>query len=44
MHKTITKAQEPSTDIFLNDEVLKIFARMPEALNKYSALRKIFIE
>jgi hypothetical protein len=32
MQQTITKDQEPSTNISLNDEVLKIFAKMPDAL------------
>jgi hypothetical protein len=32
MLQTITKAQESSTNISLNDEVLKIFAKMPDAL------------
>jgi hypothetical protein len=44
MQQTITKDQESSTNISLNDEVLKIFAKMPDALNKYSALCRIFIE
>lgn len=32
MQQTITKAQEPSGKISLDDEVLKIFAKMPDAL------------
>lgn len=32
MQQTITKSQESSTNISLNDEVLKIFAKMPDAL------------
>jgi Protein of unknown function (DUF2281) len=32
MQQTITKDQEASTNISLNDEVLKIFAKMPDAL------------
>ena len=32
MQKTIAKDQEPSTNISLDDEVLKIFAKMPDAL------------
>ncbi len=32
MQQTITKDQEPSTNISLDDEVLKIFAKMPDAL------------
>ena len=32
MQQTITKEQESSTNISLNDEVLKIFAKMPDAL------------
>jgi len=32
MQQTIIKAQESSTNISLNDEVLKIFAKMPDAL------------
>ncbi|MCA6501193.1 MAG: DUF2281 domain-containing protein [Pseudanabaena sp. M135S2SP2A07QC] len=32
MQQTITKEQESSTSISLNDEVLKIFAKMPDAL------------
>ena len=32
MQQTITKGQEPNTNISLNDEVLKIFAKMPDAL------------
>ena len=32
MQQTITKGQESSTNISLNDEVLKIFAKMPDAL------------
>jgi hypothetical protein len=32
MQQTITKDQESSTNISLNDEVLKIFAKMPDAL------------
>ncbi|PZV19672.1 MAG: hypothetical protein DCF20_01320 [Pseudanabaena sp.] len=32
MQQTITKAQESSTNISLNDEVLKIFVKMPDAL------------
>ena len=32
MQQTITKAQESSTNISLNDEVLKIFAKMPDSL------------
>ena len=32
MQQTITKNQESSTNISLDDEVLKIFAKMPDAL------------
>ena len=32
MQQTITKDQESSTNISLNDEVLKIFAKMPDSL------------
>jgi len=32
MQQTITKDQEPSTNISLDDEVLKILAKMPDAL------------
>ena len=32
MQQTITKDQEPSTNISLDNEVLKIFAKMPDAL------------
>jgi hypothetical protein len=32
MQQTITKGQESITNISLNDEVLKIFAKMPDAL------------
>jgi hypothetical protein len=32
MQQTITKDQEASTNISLSDEVLKIFAKMPESL------------
>ncbi|GBO54582.1 hypothetical protein APA_2529 [Pseudanabaena sp. lw0831] len=32
MQQTITKDQESSTNISLNDEVLKVFAKMPDAL------------
>ena len=32
MQQTITKGQESSTNISLDDEVLKIFAKMPDAL------------
>lgn len=32
MQKTIAKDQEPSTNISLDDEVLKIFAKMPDSL------------
>jgi hypothetical protein len=32
MQQTITKAQEPSAKISLDDEVLKIFAKMPDVL------------
>jgi hypothetical protein len=32
MQQTITKNQESSTNISLDDEVLKIFGRMPDAL------------
>jgi len=32
MQQTITKAQEPSDKISLDDEVLKIFAKMPDAI------------
>jgi hypothetical protein len=32
MQQTITKEQESSANISLDDEVLKIFARMPDAL------------
>lgn len=32
MQQTITKDQESSTNISLDDEVLKIFAKMPDAL------------
>ncbi|MBD2175498.1 DUF2281 domain-containing protein [Pseudanabaena sp. FACHB-1998] len=32
MQQTITKDQELSTNISLDDEVLKIFAKMPDAL------------
>ncbi|MFN5726470.1 MAG: DUF2281 domain-containing protein [Pseudanabaena sp.] len=32
MQQTITKDRESSTNISLNDEVLKIFAKMPDAL------------
>lgn len=32
MQQTITKAQEPSGKISLDDEVLKIFAKMPDAI------------
>ena len=32
MHQTITKDQESSANISLNDEVLKIFAKMPDVL------------
>ena len=32
MQQTITKVQESSTNISLDDEVLKIFAKMPDAL------------
>ncbi|MFZ4557296.1 MAG: DUF2281 domain-containing protein [Pseudanabaena sp.] len=32
MQQTITKGQESSTNISLNDEVLKIFAKMPDTL------------
>ena len=32
MQQTITKDQELNTNISLNDEVLKIFAKMPDAL------------
>ena len=32
MQQTITKDQKSSTNISLNDEVLKIFAKMPDAL------------
>ncbi|PZV11098.1 MAG: hypothetical protein DCF20_20240 [Pseudanabaena sp.] len=32
MQQTINKEQESSTNISLNDEVLKIFAKMPDAL------------
>jgi hypothetical protein len=32
MQQTITKDQESITNISLNDEVLKIFAKMPDAL------------
>ncbi len=32
MQQTITKDQESSTNISLNDEVLKIFAKMPDVL------------
>ena len=32
MQQTITKSQESSTNISLDDEVLKIFAKMPDAL------------
>ena len=32
MQQTITKNQESSTNISLNDEALKIFAKMPDAL------------
>ena len=32
MQQTITKGQESSTNISLNDEVLEIFAKMPDTL------------
>ncbi len=32
MKQTITKEQESSANISLDDEVLKIFAKMPEAI------------
>ena len=32
MQQTITKDQEPSAKTFLDDEVLKIFAKMPDAI------------
>jgi len=32
MQQTITKAQEPIAKISLDDEVLKIFAKMPDAI------------
>lgn len=32
MQQTITKGQESSTNISLDDEVLKIFAKMPDTL------------
>jgi hypothetical protein len=32
MQQTITKSQESSTNISLDDEVLKIFAKMPDTL------------
>jgi len=32
MQQTITKGKESSTNISLNDQVLKIFAKLPDAL------------
>jgi hypothetical protein len=32
MQQTITKSQESNTNISLDDEVLKIFAKMPDTL------------